>query len=170
MPLSKHPGGLLPPGFFGATSPRAGLLALVLGLTACGSLVRDIQPPEIELVGLQFTGVELNRQTFRLSLDVTNPNSIPVPVRALSYQLQLAGGAFADGNSEERFTLPANGTQRIRLNVGTDLLGTLTRISNLLKGSGGAMDYEISGDMHVDLPLVKPIPFRRSGEIALKME
>jgi len=156
----------------GLPKRSAGLLFLVLGfsLTGCQSLVPEIQAPEVELVGLQFKGLELNRQSFQVSLDVTNPNTIPVPISALSYQIALAGDAFADGSSVEPFTLPANGTERIRLNVGTDLLGTLSRVSNLLRGSASTVGYEISGDFRVDLPLVKPIPFRQTGEIALKMQ
>ena len=154
------------------TASRTAVLwvALAVSLSGCESLVREIQAPEVEMVGLQFTGVQLNRQSFRVSLDVTNPNPIPVPISGFSYQIAVAGDVFADGSSDEAFTLPANGKERIRLNVGTDLLGTLNRVSSILKGSASTLDYEISGDLSVGLPLVKPIPFRRSGEIALKME
>lgn len=147
-----------------------GLLGLAVSLAGCESLVREIQAPGVELVGLQFTGAELNQQSFQVSLDVTNPNPIPVPISSFSYQIALAGSAFADGSSADGFTLPANGKERVRLNVGTDLLGTLNRISSILRGSASTMDYEISGDLAVGLPMVKPIPFRRTGEIALKME
>lgn len=172
LTLSKW-GSLTLPRFMqrlATTIARLLLLGLGVGLVGCQSIVREIQPPQVELVGLQFIGAELNRQSFQVTLDVTNPNPIPVPINAFSYQIALAGGAFADGNSVEKFTLPVNGTERVRLNVGTDLVGTLSRISNILKGPASVMDYEINGDLTVGLPLVEPIPFSQTGEIALKMQ
>ncbi len=163
----------LPRSLWTVSRSLCGAAVLVLGAistSGCESLVREIQAPEVELVGLQFKGVELSRQSFQVSLDVTNPNSIPLPISAFTYQIALAGGAFADGASAEGFTLPANGMERVRIDVSTDLLGALSRITSVLQGSASAMDYEISGDLEVGLPLIKPIPYRQVGEVALKMQ
>ena len=143
------------------------LLILTLGVLGCTSLARQIEPPAVELVGLQVMGAELNRQTFRVSLDVSNPNPVPVPVEALDYRVDVGGGRLAAGRTEETFTLPANGTERIRVELSTDLIGTLGRISALLKGPASTVDYQITGTLTI--PLLDPIPFSNSGEVALAM-
>ena len=174
MFITSKWGGAKRPRFCWATLKflgGSGLLVLgAVSVSGCESLVREIQAPGVELVGLQFKGIELSRQSFQVSLDVTNPNAIPLPIRAFTYQIALAGGAFAEGASAAGFTLPANGMERVKIDVSTDLLGALSRITAVLQGSASTMEYEISGDLEVGLPLIKPIPFRQTGEVALKMQ
>ena len=142
--------------------------ALVAGVGGCSSIVRQIEAPQVELVGLQVMAAQINRQTFRLSLDVSNPNPVPVPINAIRYDINLGGGPLGAGKTEESFTLPANGTERVRMEVSTDLIGTLNRLSSLLKGSASTVDYEISGDFTV--PLMDPIPFSSQGQVPLAIQ
>ncbi len=147
--------------------PAVFLMAVTVMASGCASLVEQIEPPQVELVGLQLLTTEMNRQSFRVSLDVTNPNPVPVPVDAINYEVALAGGSLAAGKTEEGFTLPANGTERIRLRLSTDLIGTLARLTQLLRGPNSTINYEISGSIAV--PLMEPFPFSNSGEVAIAM-
>lgn len=144
-------------------------MALVcLTVTAgCTQLVQELSPPSVVLAGLELVNAGVTDQTFRVTLDVANPNAIPLPIRGLSYDLALAGGPFAKGEAAESFRLPANGSERVRLNVTTDLVGALGRITRLLQGRASTIDYDISGALQVDLPLVEPLPFEQQGQVAL---
>ena len=147
--------------------PAAFLTVFMVAVSGCASLVEQIEPPQVELVGLQLLTTEMNRQSFRVSLDVSNPNPVPVPIDAINYEVALGGGRLAAGKTEEGFTLPANGKERIRLQLSTDLIGTLARLTQLLRGPASTVDYEISGSIAV--PLMEPFPFSNSGEVAIAM-
>lgn len=147
---------------------RLGLALFCVAATAgCSQLVQELSPPSVALAGLELVNAGVANQTFRVTLDVANPNGIVLPVRGLNYELALAGGPFAKGEAAESFRLPANGSERVRLNVTTDLVGALGRITQLLQGRASTVDYDISGALQVDLPLVEPLPFSQKGQVAL---
>lgn len=166
-PQLRAPGSTRPRGSILRTL-KTGLLLLSLGVTAgCTQLVQELSPPSVAVAGLELVNAGVTNQTFRITLDVGNPNAIPLPIRGLSYDLALAGGPFAKGEAAESFRLPANGSERVRLNVTTDLVGALSRITQVLQGSASTVDYDISGALQVDLPLVEPLPFSQQGQVPL---
>jgi LEA14-like dessication related protein len=156
----------------GAAFPRAfavGLLSLCSLLTGCATLVTNLEPPAVRLVGLELMNSSLTQQRFRMTLTLDNPNGVPVPIRAMNYDVKLLGEAFASGGLNTPFTLPANGSETVKVDVAMDTLATLGNLTRALRGAPGAIDYTVNGSLHVDLPFAKPLNVVHSGQVPLMM-
>ena len=101
---------------------RKSLLWLAMGamLVGCSSLTQ-LKAPDLKVVGVGFLGGDGHHQNLQLRIHVDNPNDRQIAVRAIDYQLALAGTHIADGSSAEPFTVPALGQSEFTLNVNADL-------------------------------------------------
>lgn len=147
------------------------LVLLVLGVSACSgvnALRQIVDPPRVSLSGVKLVSAGLLEQRYLLSLRVQNPNSVAIPVSGLDYRVDLGGSEFARGVSASSFSLPANGEDLVEIEVSTNLLESARHVYNLLKNGEDSVDYSLSGNVKVDLPFVKSLPFSRTGEVDLR--
>ncbi len=144
----------------------AGLLLATTMLSACASTGDLISAPGVSLRNVQMTRVELSRQTFLLSFDVTNPNPFPLPISTVSYGVELDSQRFASGQTQGGFTVPAAGDGEFAISVELNLLKTAPQLLYLVRdGEKRDIAYELKGELGVDIPLVKPMNFESSGAI-----
>ena len=135
-------------------------------LTAgCAALVPRLEAPQLKVVGLDFLGGDQQRQQLRLHIQVDNPNSQPIEVRAIEYRVALADAEFAQGSSTRPFTVPALGQGTFDLDVATDL-GALLRVLAAHLGDA-ALDYRVSGRVHLAAGWLRELPFTGHGQLAL---
>lgn len=144
-----------------------GVLFLAALSTGCATLAESLKSPEVTLAGLRMVEAGFARQRYDLTLNVRNPNGIPLPVRGLAYRIDLAGERFAAGETLRSFTVPANGESDFELSITTDLLRSLSGLQKLIERREQTVEYSIGGELQVDLPLVRAIPFSKSGALDL---
>lgn len=143
------------------------LVVVMVSMAGCATLQQAIEQPTVRLANVAFLGGDLSQQVYGVTIEIDNPNGISLPVRGLSYNLRLAGKEFARGLTPDAFSIPARGREQVSFEVRTNLLESFNHLSSLLSGGVRTLDYEMSGDVQIDLPLIDPIPFSRSGEIPL---
>ncbi len=142
------------------------LLVAIVSLSACVGTGTIIDSPSVELTGVELTSANFHRQTFLLSFDVSNPNPFPLPVKAVDYQVNFDDRKFAGGKTQGHFTVPARGDDSFAISVDLDILSSASHLSSLISGEFREnISYELRGNLAVDIPLVKPIPFSSSGLI-----
>jgi LEA14-like dessication related protein len=138
----------------------------IVALTAgCSTLVPHLKAPELKVVSVNLLAGDLRHQQLRVRLHATNPNDRQLAVRSIDYQIALAGADFAQGSSAEPFTLPALGETEFDLDVNTDL-SALLRVLGAHLGDP-ALDYRVSGTVHLAEGLLREIPFTGHGQFAL---
>jgi LEA14-like dessication related protein len=142
------------------------LLAICALLPGCSSLVPHLKAPELKVLGVNIVGGDARHQQLRLRIQVTNPNDRQIAVSSIDYQVALAGEHFADGATAESFTVPASGQTEFNLNVSADL-GTLIRVLGKHLGDA-ALDYQVTGTAHLAEGLLRDIPFKSHGQLALQ--
>ncbi len=144
----------------------AGLLLATTLLSACASTGDLVSAPDVSLRNVQMTKVELSRQTFLLSFDVTNPNPFPLPISTVSYGVELDSQRFASGRTQGGFTVPASGDGEFAISVELNLLKTAPQLLYIVRdGEKRDIAYELKGQLGLDIPLVKPVDFESSGAI-----
>lgn len=150
------------PDFLGAAS--VGFLAI--GLAACsGPSLPDADIPEVSLAGLSFSEAGLFEQGFTLQLRLKNPNDFDIPVDALNFALDVNGAQFARGLSDENFTLPASAEIVVPIEVSITTEDLIERVTAI--GTGRRLDYRLTGAADIDSWFAAPVPFNRTGKLAL---
>lgn len=135
-------------------------------LSACAGTGTLIDSPTVSLTSVRLADVSFSRQTFHLGFDVDNPNPFPLPIQAVEYRVMLDEEKFAGGETEGRFTIPARGHDDFTISVDLDVLNTAAQLSSLLLGGmREAVSYELQGNLTVDIPFSKPLPFSSTGVI-----
>jgi LEA14-like dessication related protein len=88
-----------------------------------------------------------------------------LPVRSINYEVELAGRAFAHGDSQGDFVVPAMGETEFDVHVTANAAGALMRL--LTDASGGDPEYRISGKVQLSSGLLRSIPFDHTGTLRL---
>ena len=146
-----------------------GLIAMAFSLTACASMESLVSAPGVSLRNVTVTNLGFSGQTFLLGFDVVNPNPFPLPVSEVSYGIELDGQAFANGETAAAFVIPAQGDGEFAISVQLNLLKTAPQLLYVIRdGVRGDIPYALTGVLGIDLPLVKPVSFRSTGEIHLQ--
>lgn len=145
-------------------SIRAVVLAMSFCLlTACA--YTRLQQPELSVVEVKLLKGDLFRQELRVRMGVHNPNDVALPVRGISYQVELAGNAFAHGNSAGDFVIPANGDTEFDVNVTANAASALLR---LMGSDPKSLPYRIVGKVRLSSGMLRNIPFDHTGELQLR--
>jgi LEA14-like dessication related protein len=150
---------------------RVRFLMLVLMLSpmlGCAGLSQLVESPKVSLTNVALVQAGLLEQRYRLTLRVQNPNPVSVPVNGLDYAVKLAGIEFAQGVTPNAFTLPANGEDTVDIEVSMNLLESAQQLYKVFKAGPENLDYQLSGNISVDLPFVKSVPFSKSGQVNIK--
>ena len=137
-------------------------VVLIMG---CSALVPRIEAPQLKVVGLNFLDGDSQHQRLRLRIQVDNPNARQIAVRSIDYRVALADTDFAQGSSTEPFTVPASGQAEFNLDVAADL-GSLLRVL-AMHLTDSALDYRVSGRVHLAEGLLRDLPFTGHGQLAL---
>jgi LEA14-like dessication related protein len=142
--------------------------ALALLLYGC-ALAPRLTPPTLTVLDVQLQGSDLWAQHLRVRMHVHNPNERALPVKSISYALEVEGEALATGESAASFVVPAQGEAEFDMNVTTNLAGTLLKL--LGRGSGGLSQpvaYRLSGKVTLSSGLLRSLPFDERGEFKLQ--
>ncbi len=141
-------------------------LALCALMPGCASLNPHLKAPDLRVVGLTYMGGDSQHQQLRVRIQVTNPNDKQISVRAIDYQVALAGRHFADGSSEEPFNIPALGQSEFNLNVNADVAALVSVVGAHLNET--TLDYELTGTLHLAEGMLRNIPFKNHGKLPLR--
>lgn len=144
------------------------LIAALALVSGCQSLGESLQPPEVRLQNVQLEEVSSLSQRFVLQFAVSNPNPVPLPVKGINYGVSLGGLSLASGSTAESFRVPSNGDGVFSVSVETSLMQAVQLLgARLLQGGEQSLDYEVGGDVQIDIPFVKPLPFSTAGKVTI---
>ena len=142
------------------------LASLLLGCASTGNLV---DAPSVKLSNVQVTRIDLDDQTFLLAFEVNNPNPFPLPVRTISYGVELDGHRFASGETIGDITVPARSDGEFAISVDLNLLKTAPQLLFIVRdGVRDDIPYKLEGELGFDIPYTKPVQFENVGEIRLQ--
>ncbi|HXC58139.1 MAG TPA: LEA type 2 family protein [Steroidobacteraceae bacterium] len=141
-------------------------VTMALALLAACSLTH-FEKPKLDVVDIQLLKGDLLQQQLKVRMRVENPNDRELPVRGITYELQLSGEAFAHGESEKDFVVPALGSAEFDVNV------TANAASALLKLLAGGrkldeVEYRLVGKVLLASGMMRSIPFDHVGRIRLR--
>lgn len=126
------------------------VVALLAVLTGCSLFTRSIERPSAKVRDVSLSSAGFSGVSGELSLDVTNPNPVGVPLSGIEWELQIGGTRAMSGTVELSKTIPARGvapvTTMLRLAAGD----ALTAGSAL---ASGARDYKVRARLRFATPV-----------------
>jgi LEA14-like dessication related protein len=137
----------------------------VLVLSGCSLLVPRLQTPTLSVVNIQLGHSDLWQQHLQVRMSVHNPNDRELPVKGLSYTLDVNGEECAHGESGASFVVPARGDAEFDMSVTANAAAVLLRM--LAHGSAASVQYRIRGKVELSAGLLRSVPFDQQGELQL---
>jgi len=123
-----------------------------------------MEPPRVALVSLSAPTLSNLEALFSVKLRITNPNSIPLPLKGMNYSLALNNYSVFQGVSNNLPTIAAYGEEVVELSVSTNLLSAPKFLLDLASKPDQAINYNFSSK--VDLKGALPsFNIKESGEI-----
>ena len=141
-------------------------LFLLLALPGCSSWFGDaFIEPDVRLVKVDVIKAKLLEQQFSLRFRIDNPNAAQLPIRRLSYAVQLNGTPLAEGESSQWFNVPARGHHEFEVPVRTNLWRHLKGIVKALEDPERPIRYSLRGEVKTGLLFGRSVHLQRNGEI-----
>jgi len=96
-----------------------------------------------------------------------NPNDRELPIKGISYRIEVEGDQLAEGLTDAPFVVPAMGEAEFDMQVTANLAGTLAKY--LMRGSTPAeLKYRLVGKVALSSGFLRSIPFDEHGSVKLK--
>jgi LEA14-like dessication related protein len=147
---------------------KIALGAVACFAAGCASTGITVEKPGVSLQTVEVADIGLGGQTFVLEFGVVNPNPFPLPIRTISYGVELDGFRFASGETQGAFTVPANGDSHFEITVDVDLMRTAPQLMFIVRdGVYRDIPYALEGRFAIDVPFANPVSFRNEGSIRL---
>jgi LEA14-like dessication related protein len=135
------------------------------GLSGCSLFVPKLEAPHLSVVSVEFQKGALWQQKLKVRIHVQNPNDRVLPIKGITYTLDVNGQEFAHGESAASFVVPALGEAEFDMNMTANMAGTL--ISLLSHGTDSTLDYHLVGKIALSEGLLRSIHFDESGTFNL---
>jgi LEA14-like dessication related protein len=136
------------------------IVVAALGLSGCSLFVPKLEKPTLSVVSVQMLKSDLWHQELKVRMRVQNPNDRALPVKGLSYELDLDDEEFAHGMSGDSFVVPALGEAEFDMSVSANMASMLVK---LLSQGGNQIDYRIKGKIALSAGMWRSIPFDEHG-------
>ena len=136
-------------------------------MSGCSLFVPKFAAPQLSVVSVELTKSALWEQRLKVRMRVQNPNDRTLPVKGLTYTMDLAGQEFASGVSGASFVVPAKGEAEFDMNVTANMAGALFKILGRGNDGGDAVEYRIRGKVSLSEGLLRSIPFEQHGTFKL---
>jgi LEA14-like dessication related protein len=141
------------------------LSGVALLLSACA--VFHFQAPDVTPTAVELTDVALDRQLFKVTLHIQNPNDRALPIKWAHASVEIEGVEVGKGEINEPFNVPAHGEMDVVMVVTTNLATSVPDMLLRIARRGQLPSYRLSGTVNPDVTLLPPIPFSKSGQIEL---
>jgi LEA14-like dessication related protein len=140
-------------------------LASLLWIGGCATT--SLEPPHLSVVSVKMQSADLFSQKLLVRMRVVNPNPRELPVKGISYRIEVGESELANGASNAPFVVPAMGEAEFDVLVNANLASTLLKIYR-----GGSapkqLDYRLVGKVALASGFVRNIPFDERGSVDLK--
>ncbi len=136
------------------------ILLLALGVPGCSLFVPKLERPTLSVVSVRLLKSDLFHQELTMRMRVQNPNDRELPVRSITYALDVDGQELAHGMSGDSFVVPALGEAEFDMSVSANMAGMLIK---LLSQNSSAVEYRLSGKVALSAGVWRSIPFNETG-------
>lgn len=134
----------------------------------CSHAQRGVTAPRITVQNVEPLASSAGQQRFRVGLLIDNVNTEPLEIRSIEFKLRLADQGIIDGTTGA-MTIEALDRQAVTLEVGSEIVSSLSRLLSFVQGPGNTLPYELHGIVNLGRRFREPLPFDTRGQVPLVM-
>jgi len=123
---------------------RALCLLLLCFLSACASLVSDVDPPRVTMESFRGLPSDSGAPRFEIKLRVQNPNKDPLEIVGISYGIEILGRELVSGVTNEVPHIPAYGEDVVTLHASLQMFELLRLLAGIGTASTDALEYRFT--------------------------
>jgi LEA14-like dessication related protein len=145
------------------------LIAVVVAVTAlagCASTLK-LEAPQLSVISMKVQSADIFSQRMLVRMRVLNPNARELPVKGISYRIEVNDAELAQGLTDTAFVAPAIREAEFDVQVTANLATALSQILSR-KGSSETLDYRLVGSVALSSGFLRRIPFDERGSVKLK--
>lgn len=116
-----------------------------LGAGGCSMFMNSMERPQVAVRDVSVASAGFGGVRGELQLEITNPNSVGVPLSGIDWQLAIGGARAVTGRVELSQTIPARGVAPVTTSLAIGM-GDAMLVASAL--SRGARDYALSATLH----------------------
>jgi len=139
---------------------------LCVGIAGCAALPK-FAAPKLSLVSLKMQSADIFSQRLLVRMRVLNPNERALPIKGITYRIEVNDSEIAQGASNTPFEVPALGEAEFDVQVTANLAGALANFLSR-RGSQDSLEYRLIGDVALSSGFLRRIPFDERGSVKLK--
>ena len=147
------------------------MVVILLGVAAiaCASAQHGLSAPRITVQTLEPLPSRGGQTRFRVSVMVDNQNTEPLRIRGIEFKLRLADQGILDGSAAVPMMVEALDRQEFKLDLGSEILASLSQLMLFVQGPENTLPYEIYGEVYLEGRSRRPLTFNVSGEVPVVM-
>lgn len=139
------------------------LVGSVTLLSACAGFGTPIEKPTVDVRGVSIDSINLTSLSGHVDLDVFNPNSFGIPLRAGTWSLSVGGNKAVSGQFDLANSIPAKATAPVRASLHLDAADALAVGSAITRGE---RRYVLSGTLRFETKLGPiEVDFSHEGDL-----
>ena len=140
-------------------------LPLIALMSGCAALPK-FESPKLSVVALKVQGGDFFSQRLQVRMRVFNPNDRELPIKAITYSLEVSDTEIGNGSTSAPFTVPAMGEAEFDMQITANLAGVIGKLLSR-KNSSDPLPYRVVGDVSLSSGFLKRIPFDERGSVKL---
>jgi LEA14-like dessication related protein len=146
---------------------RLACAAFVNAMFASGcASVANLEAPKLSVVSMKVQSADLFAQRMLVRMRVMNPNDRELPIKGITYRIEVNDAEFAQGESNTAFIVPALGEAEFDVQVTANLASALTKF--LSRKRDDTLEYRLVGSVSLSSGFLRRIPFDERGSVKLK--
>jgi LEA14-like dessication related protein len=147
------------------------VVVTLLGVVAigCASAQRGLSAPRVTVQSLEPLPASGGATRFRARLLIDNQNTDPLKIRGIEFKLRLADQGIIDGSVAVPLTIEALDQRTVTLELGSEMLSSLSRLMSFVQGPENTLPYDIYGEVYLDRRNRQPLVFSAQGQVPLVM-
>ncbi|WOJ97327.1 LEA type 2 family protein [Congregibacter brevis] len=128
---------------------RCTAAAILLSLVGCAGMgALDFDEPEVELLGLEPLPSQGLEARFLVKLRIVNPNSIPLAIDGIAYDVSIRGSKVLSGVSNDGISVGAYSESTAELEVAAGMFGSLALVRDLMSNPvDGGLPYKLNAKL-----------------------
>ena len=135
-------------------------------LSGCAALPK-LEAPNLSVVSMKMQTADIFSQRLNLRMRVQNPNDRELPIKGITYRVEVDGAELGQGLTGTPFVVPAMGEAEFDVQFTANLAGALTKLLSR-RGSRDTLEYRLVGEVSLSSGFLRRIPFDERGSVNLK--